>query len=283
MSWFEKNEYRFGNKFFAYFFLKIIESKIGCDIGTPKWLGSTLFNLTNSAPQLPVEKNIDFEKHINRNRGPDIEISFLLNNYLSDSTGIVELNGSFQYHTSTYKNHRALFYNTYIINKYIKDQLDQVLIKKGISTKQIVSIHLRRGDYLEFGNEHPLFWGCSFDSVFRAISDLSISSQINYNIYLCSDGLEHCKHEFKIRNIPFITNADFFENLDTDSQLMIDFIMMQQSNVLMISNSSLSFAAAMMNRNGCIFLRPSPSDDRYLPFDPWNSHVLLTKYPYKWD
>jgi len=55
---------------------------------------------------------------------------------------------------------------------------------------------------------------------------------------------------------------------------------MIHSNALIISNSSLSFAAAMLNKNANIFLRPHSQNDRFIPFDPWNSHVLLPKFPY---
>ena len=54
-----------------------------------------------------------------------------------------------------------------------------------------------------------------------------------------------------------------------------DFHALTQADVLAISNSSFSFAAAMLNRRGTIFLRPDADLEKLIPFAPWNSEVLL--------
>jgi hypothetical protein len=82
--------------------------------------------------------------------------------------------------------------------------------------------------------------------------------------------------EFQKRNIPYITNENIFTNLDENYQLVIDFSMMTKSKFLVISNSSLSFFASLLNHNS-FFLRPCPNGDKFIPFDPWNSSVLLSK------
>jgi hypothetical protein len=37
----------------------------------------------------------------------------------------------------------------------------------------------------------------------------------------------------------------------------------------------------MLNEKASIFLRPNPEVDNFIPFDPWNSDVLLKKKGYE--
>lgn len=280
MSWFERNECRFGNQFFAYYFLKIIESELKCEIATPNWLGCVLFNLTSSMQLMPAVATVDLESQISRDKGPEAEIRTIAENYLDRAMNAIEVMGSFQYHTSNYLKYRSLFFEVFKLNQSLAQQLDRALEVMGFPVQQIVCIHLRRGDYLKFDKDHPLFWGRSFEAALKSISDLLMTSYKNATIYLCSDDIEYCKREFEARNISYLTHANLFSELDDTKQLITDFMMMARSNVLMISNSSLSFAASMLNQNARIFLRPCPKEDRYIPFDPWNSHVLLPQYPF---
>jgi hypothetical protein len=270
---------RFGNQLFSFFFLKRIESELGCEIRYPNWLGNMMFNLPETGPILPFDESVNFEPQLGRDRGSEAEIK-AINSYREREIEVLELKGSFQYHTSTYVSHRHLFLNLFKFSEFLEEQFLRSLTSLGLADHSIVSVHVRRGDYLGFENKHPLFWGGSFDAIERALSDLGLSSFKKYVIYLCSDDTEFCKRELESRNIPFITNANVFIDLDPTTQLIADFIMMAKSSALIISNSSLSFAAAMLNQRARIFLRPCPKDDTYIPFDPWNSHVLLPKFPF---
>ncbi|MBF0329838.1 MAG: alpha-1,2-fucosyltransferase [Nitrospirae bacterium] len=279
MSWLGKDElHGFGNQFFAFFFLKFIESQIGCDIRYSTWLGNILFNLPECNPVLSYDESIDLEHTISREKGPEAEIK-IIKSHLEKEAKVLELMGLFQYHTSAYIKHREMFFNIFNFSELIEQQINQSLVNLGLEDCPIICVHFRRGDYLKFANKHPLFWGGSFDAVINALSDLMLSSFKNSAIYLCSDDIEHCRREFELRNIPCITNASLFAVLDDSTRLISDFMMMAKSSALIIANSSLSFAAAMLNHKAKIFLRPCPQKDRFIPFDPWNSHVLLPKFP----
>jgi hypothetical protein len=52
---------------------------------------------------------------------------------------------------------------------------------------------------------------------------------------------------------------------------------MAKSSVNIISNSSLSFFASMLNKKSRIFLRPGQAKESLIPYDPWNSNVLIAK------
>ena len=256
---------------------------MGCEIFAPTWLGSVLFNLSEFNQPLQVDMSIDFEPKLNRNIGPENELKELSKLFLDKEISTIELMGAFQYHTSSYTKHRQLFFNNFRFRESLENQVDNALLNMGLMDKQVICVHLRRGDYLNFDKKHPLFWGRSFEATYRALSDILLSSFSNGIVYICSDDIEYCERVFINMNIPHLTFKNIFSDLDQNSQLMVDFMMMVRSNVLLISNSSLSFAAAMLNKNSRLFLRPCPKEDRYISFDPWNSHVLLPQTPYQFN
>ena len=51
---------------------------------------------------------------------------------------------------------------------------------------------------------------------------------------------------------------------------------MGKCDILAISNSSFSFAASMLNESAHLFLRPHLLYKKLIPFDPWDSEILLT-------
>ena len=58
-----------------------------------------------------------------------------------------------------------------------------------------------------------------------------------------------------------------------------DFYVLSQCDVLAISNSTFSFAAAMLNERGKFFFRPHLLQEKLIAFDPWNSEPLLRDNP----
>jgi hypothetical protein len=46
------------------------------------------------------------------------------------------------------------------------------------------------------------------------------------------------------------------------------------ADLLAVSNSSFSVAAAMLNTRARACMRPDPIECRLVPFDPWNTEVL---------
>ena len=61
-----------------------------------------------------------------------------------------------------------------------------------------------------------------------------------------------------------------------DAAVIADWFAMTRADVLLCSNSTLSFTAAMANdMPGAAFLRPDPRARGYVPFDPWDALPLL--------
>lgn len=272
---------RFGNQIFQFFFLKMAEQALGCDIRCPYWDGIGLFDLQPTAAIEASPEAIDLEPMTSRSRGPQEQLDFLKNALQASERQLVDIKGYFQYHTVFFQQHRNLFLETFSVRPLFIDQVRQALARIGMQDRFVIGVHVRRGDYLQFDNKHPLFWGSSAASIRAAIEDLGASSLRNAIIYVCSDDLDYARDIFQGYGVPVITNRQLFSQSSEFSDLAVDFVMLTLAKALLISNSSLSFVASMLNTACRINLRPCPREDKFIPFDPWNSHVILPRHPHQ--
>ena len=265
---------RFGNQLFKFFFLKIVEQEIDCEIRYPNWLGTLAFNLPNSKD---LESTADLIV-IPPNKNYSLQIALqMIRNKIITGSKLIELRGFFQFHTSEYSKYKNLFFETFKINTIISNQIIESLNKVNLIRDNIISIHIRRGDYTNYA-ENEFFWLTSMNSIYEGIANFKIANFKNRLIYICSDDLVFCQNEFKNHNYDYITSDNLFAYENENLRLLVDFYMMIISNANFISNSSLSFFASMLNVNSRIFLRPSPNKNFLIPYDPWNSQILLSKH-----
>jgi hypothetical protein len=114
------------------------------------------------------------------------------------------------------------------ILKVAEDFLNSV--KK--ETKQIVSVHVRRGDYVQSPNHHP---PCDLEYYLRAFESMG-----NDSIFLVfSDDIEWCKSHFKGDNFMFSELPNHFEEL----------CCMSLCDHHIIANSSFSWWGSWLNRS----------------------------------
>ncbi len=146
---------RFGNQLFGYFFLKMLQSEIGCEIRFPAWQGNALFNLQKTPGLLPPDESICFEElprpegfvlvhGANRANGPHAEIA-AIRRYAELNTGVLELGGLFQYHSSTLATRKEMFRALFRPDRQLELQLDGSLAGFGLAGHPIVCVHVRRG------------------------------------------------------------------------------------------------------------------------------------------
>jgi hypothetical protein len=236
------------------------------------WLGNHIFDL-------PIEKN-----HINCDTSyvsqqnysclynPE-KVLLDIHELASQGSMIIDLYGYFQFHTSHYQDEKEFIFNlfkpTEIANKFISNI-------QGIINKKITALHIRRGDYATY-SDHPFFWTCDIENTLLHLINNHSDILLKNIIYISSDDLNYCKIILDKFGINYISNQNFTQGNSENDKLLIDFLFMRNADSLIISNSSLSFFAAMLNTNCDAFLRPSPDQVSLVDFDPWNSSVLLSK------
>lgn len=262
---------RFGNQLFKYFFLKILEKELDVEIRHPNWLGNVAFDINETKPVENECKVLIFDPADNWSLNKTVQ---KIKNHLNFE--VLDIKGFFQFHSSEYLPYINILKNTFKINQILTQTVTQALKKFQNDGSNIVSIHMRLGDYESYQN-NPVFWTTSFDSIFNSLEQMNSSVFLNRLIYLASDNIPLCKNEFDIAKIKYITADDLFLLEDQNARLLVDFTIFSIANVNIISNSSLSFFGSLINNESNIFLRPLPDVNLLAPFSPWNSAVLLKK------
>lgn len=103
----------------------------------------------------------------------------------------------------------------------------------------VVSVHVRRGDYLELQNHHPVM---DLEYFEQAINHFRNKGYIYYRIF--SDDISWCKSELNSKRFP---HCIFFYNSGTDPYEDISDMKNCEHNI--ISNSSFSWWGAWLNEN----------------------------------
>jgi hypothetical protein len=270
---------RFGNQIFQYFFLKIIEMELDCEISTTQWIGNTIFNI---AKTIPIEESTNFlrlERIATRNDSPDLHLEQIKKIIRTNNFNRIDISGYFQYHTKYLKKYQGKFEGTFGIDDSITRMANEALKKLKMDSQPLIALHYRAGDYLEHEKyNHPIFVPPSIDAISQKID--GIYSQIkekNPIIYLASDDLPYASALLLSKGISHITSLDFGFDKNEDDLLALDFTLFTLADILLISNSSFSFAAAMLSKKGKYFFRPRIEDKKYVAFDPWDDYVLRQK------
>lgn len=118
-------------------------------------------------------------------------------------------------------------------SKYQKELLDK--IKKTNS----VSLHIRRGDYLQ----HPEIYGNTNLNYYAEAMQYLERRKENLHFFLFTDDILWAKKHFQSRNITIVERT---ENLIESN---LDMALMSQCNYNIIANSSYSWWGAWLNQN----------------------------------
>lgn len=237
---------RLGNQMFQYASLRGIAKNRGYDFSIPSD-GHRLFDIFEMKHCINKEKNnIVMQSLTHSGFEFDQELFNTCPNY-------TDLYGYFQ--------SEKYFYN---ISDSIKEDFsflntdDETL--SNFNNKEIVSIHVRRGDYLGLQTYHPIV---SMDYYKKAMSFFKGCSFL-----LFSDDIEWCKSEETFQECTII------EGSDSNSMYL-----MSKCNHNIIANSSFSWWSAWLNNN--------PNKKIIAPknwFGPsYSSYNMSDLYPESWE
>ena len=264
---------RFGNQFFQLLFFYIISERLDCTLRLPKWSGQSIFENHHFLEPLPVGNIYNLEMIYNRADGPESLIN-LLNPLIKQSPDNLDITGSFQFHTNTLYKYRNLLDNKFIYTKIcdsIKFQLNEIS-----KNSELICIHWREGDYNEFNNQHPYFWKPTTSSLLFEIKKLINISGESAKVYLASDDSEKIVEILKNEGINVLTSDHFTSN--PNEFFLWDFIALVVSDIFVASNSSMSIAASMLNKNAKIFSRSNSPNGEFYSFLPWRTEVLINQF-----
>jgi len=136
------------------------------------------------------------------------------------------------------------------------NETNSVLIKEIINT-QSVSIHIRRGDYLEPINAKNYGGICTLDYYKKAIEIVN-RNFVFPRFYVFSNDIEWCKANLPLEGAVFVTN-------NTGVNSWIDMYLMSHCKVNIIANSSFSYWGALLNKNDNMVIYPQKWFNTHTP------------------
>ncbi|MFH1673057.1 MAG: FkbM family methyltransferase [Pseudomonadota bacterium] len=247
---------RFANQIFQYAFLKFYGKQHGFLVETPEWIGKYLFGCDDPlvSRQLPVM----------RERSHDLSDAIVSNAKRPFKN--VDFHGYFQYDTSFYAPCKDYFRSLFKPVPEIEGKLKDAYNALRSMGKTIVGLHLRRSDYgYGYFFIAPNQW---YKDWLKGLWD-TLDDPV---LFIASDELDESARGFAEYNP--VTSKDLGVTLD-GAEFYPDFYFLSQCDVLAISNSSYSFATAMLNERAVFFFRPHLPTKKLIPFDPWNSEPIL--------
>jgi len=216
-------------------------------------LGNQLFQWAY-AKSLSIDHNVEFfldlsfynfqtnvtKRYYELKKFPNISAPILNRNV----NNLSHIRDDFHFKKLNYDNNKSYYLDGYWQSeKYFLNNKD--IIKKelqpsekfyekisNINLKNSISLHVRRGDYLNVQHTHPIQ---TLEYYTKAIENIGSYD----NLYVFSDDIVWCKSNLKFGNINFIEGLDNIEDLW--------FMSLCTNNI--IANSSFSWWGAWLNNN----------------------------------
>lgn len=223
------NHGRLGNQMFQYALLKSISLKNNYVFAIPKQNHQLIecFELKCKVYDLENEKIINMLSKLNLVN----EASFLFDSRILEIKDNCDLIGNFQTekYFSMYRNE---ILREFSFKEHIKQSSIKIINELKKDGKELVSLHIRRGDYVNLQVYHPL---CTIEYYKECISKFK-----NVKFVCFSDDIEWCKNNFN-----FVEDIFYSETDDP----YVDLCVMSLCEHNIIANSSYSWWGAWLNNN----------------------------------
>lgn len=217
---------RLGNQMFQYSLLKSVSIKNNLIFAIPKQNHQLFDCFDLKCKVYDLEKYSDIMNRLKLFQ----EVNFNYDESVFKCVDNVDFKGNFQSEKYFY-DIKDQINNDFTFKKEILEK-SQNQINAIKSKKEIVSIHVRRGDYVNLQDYHPL---CSIEYYLKSIEKFDGCE------FLCfSDDIEWCKDAFKdVKNISYSCSNNPY----------IDLCTMTLCDHNIIANSSFSWWGAWLNKN----------------------------------
>ena len=262
---------RFANQLFQYLFLRLVAEKQNAVLQVPAWFGEEVFGcgtvrLLRPPPRLAMESQSEAVPGAVA-LGDPLELIERCDPEFRST----DFWGYFQLHTSGLRGHRGLIRRLFARRDRYAAAEALVFERLRAGGKRVVAVHLRRGDY---GYDAFFRAPCAWYERWVEAEGLDAGGHL---IFVCSEDAEHYASRFKGYEV--VTSAGYAEELGLDRWLL-EFLVLCNSDVLAISNSTFSFFASLLNCRAHRFVRPRLESGGLESFDPWDAEPFLkTKHP----
>lgn len=268
---------RFANQLFQYSFLRLYAKQWNCQLQLPTWVGNELFG----TDEPPVTARLQHSREEWKGSHLDEHVPPVGDEFVNTDWA-----GYGQYHTSYYQPHQKEFRDFFRPLPSIREPIDAGIVKLRRMGHTVIGLHVRRGDYgrLTF-HLTPTEWyrrwlrenWDRFKSpvLFLATEDRSVAEELSEWSPVTTDDLG-------IKLAPGRAHYNYLlhdiqEQEPWQMDFYPDFHCLTQCDVLVSSNSTYSFVAAMLNERLQEFWRSSLPEGYFEKIDPWDSRPFRTE------
>lgn len=246
---------RFGNQLAQYTALRVYGRVHRLRVEVPEWAGRWLFDLDDPYPAggLPVLQD------------QSGLMAKAMSGQISESFAGRDFSGYFFCPPHLYRPHRDFIRTLFRPGEHVRPRLEAAMARLRRRGRTLVALHIRRGDKVDHDNfwVAPEQWYLEWlDRIWNTLDApvLYIASD-DPRIFQCFDKFAPLGSTDAGEEIP---GAEFF----------IDFHVLSQADILVLSPSSFSSTAARLNQRATLFMRPSSDDQCLVSFDPWETAIL---------
>jgi hypothetical protein len=245
---------RFGNQLFQYAFLRHYARTYGLAVETPPWVGQKLFGCSDP----PIARSLPTVYE------PSWDVEAALATKPRQIVKNADLWGYFLLPSSVYAPERRWFRELFRPVGEVAVTVNAAAEKLRQRGGTIIGLHLRRGD--KTSGRHALTPLDAYTGWLRE----RWRSWRSPALFIATDDPR------------VVTEFSEFQPIlaaelggETNPGFYLDFFLLTQSDLLLISNSTFSFAAAMLNERATQFIRPIPDRRELIEFDPWDALPVL--------
>ncbi|MEG4227930.1 FkbM family methyltransferase [Microcoleus sp. N9_B2] len=258
---------RFGNQIFDYAFLKMYTKEHGMRLELPAWPGQYLFGHNEPPIAHPLPQVVEQQYPYKNSESAILNAPKPITN--------ADFFGFFQFHTKYHAEHKEYFCSLFKPVSEVEAKMQEAVNRLRERGKTVVALHLRRGDY-SWASDIVPYLSIAPNEWYREWLDGLWETLDEPVLFIASDEIENVVGDFADYNP--ITVKDLGVEMP-EAPFYPDFYILSQCDVLATSNSTFSFAAAMLNERCKFFFRPNLQKNKLIPFDPWNSEPLLRDNP----
>ncbi len=264
---------RFANQIFQVAFLRIYAREHDLVVQNAPWVGEQLFGVAPSPVMVKLPPYHEPLKKTGQPFGPP----------RGEAIGC-DFHGYAQYHTSYHRPHREFLCELFQPTQAIRDRLAPAAAGLGTRRQTRVGIHLRRGDYGRFAFYiTPVHWYLNWLAAAWSLLDdplLFVASEdralVDEFAAYNPQTAESLGVDLQAEPLPVYHYQRY--DLEHPEPHLLDFFpdwyLLTQCDILLIPNSTFSFAAAMFSERLRHCFRSDLPTERFVEIDPWDTEPM---------
>jgi hypothetical protein len=265
------NQGRFANQLWQYLFLRMYGLRNGLTVKVPAWEGEQVFGFSDPRPDGGSRPSMTFLG----SGDDDLELW-----EIDDAPRNVDFKGYFQNLPRQWGAHRTFIRKLYTLKPEWRGAIERLhlLLRRQDSQTEgrtLVSIHVRRGDYLTYDHDRrPEFRPVPTDW-YRALLDKIWPGLERPVLHVATDEPEAIKPAFADYEQ---FDAAFFTRDFGIPEHVRDFVLLQEADVLVACNSSFSTMAAVAGKPGQTCWLADFRTQGFTPYDPWAEPSFCARF-----